>query len=354
MKIGILTYHRAHNYGALLQAIATRFILQKMGHKVYYIDYWPKYHQLKYKFFSFNKLRANKFNYLISRIVLRNEILKRIDMFLSEISKYIAPFCTLDKEFDAIIYGSDQIWRKQHETGDYNSVYFADTTYSAPIRVSYAASMGNIKKEDSNTIATLMKNFTAIGVREEDLQGFIENLGFETYLNVDPTMLFTAEDWDEILSPKRLVSEPYLLYYSLNKGVFDIEVIKEYALQRGLRIIEICGEAQKERGGVFSLATLSDFLSLIKYADVVFSTSFHGLAFSILYHKQVFVSNKTNAQRQRLLVERLGLGSAFLEPQCKTIPSDLILDYVNADIKLNELRIESISFLKKHLSDARC
>ena len=48
MKIGILTYHRSHNYGALLQAIATRIVLKKMGHDAYYIDYWPDYHRRMY------------------------------------------------------------------------------------------------------------------------------------------------------------------------------------------------------------------------------------------------------------------------------------------------------------------
>jgi len=49
MKIGILTYHRVPNYGALLQAIAARVILQQMGHNVHYVDYYPEYHRNKYK-----------------------------------------------------------------------------------------------------------------------------------------------------------------------------------------------------------------------------------------------------------------------------------------------------------------
>ena len=56
MKIGILTYHRSHNYGALLQAIATRIVLKKMGHDAYYIDYWPDYHRRMYAMFNSNML----------------------------------------------------------------------------------------------------------------------------------------------------------------------------------------------------------------------------------------------------------------------------------------------------------
>lgn len=51
MKIGILTYHRAHNYGAVLQAYALRTFLQKQGHDVEFVDYWPDSHEEKYKTF---------------------------------------------------------------------------------------------------------------------------------------------------------------------------------------------------------------------------------------------------------------------------------------------------------------
>ena len=49
MKIGILTYHRAHNYGAMLQAYALLTFLKEQGHEVEFIDYWPNSHQQQYK-----------------------------------------------------------------------------------------------------------------------------------------------------------------------------------------------------------------------------------------------------------------------------------------------------------------
>ena len=55
MEVGILTYHRTLNHGACLQAVATRLLLERLGHKVYYVDYWPKYHADSYKLFSFER-----------------------------------------------------------------------------------------------------------------------------------------------------------------------------------------------------------------------------------------------------------------------------------------------------------
>ena len=57
MKIGIVTYHRTLNYGAVMQALATRFVLENMDHEAYYVDYWPDYHREMYAIFPMNKFR---------------------------------------------------------------------------------------------------------------------------------------------------------------------------------------------------------------------------------------------------------------------------------------------------------
>ena len=69
MKIGIITYHKSHNYGALLQAIALRIKLVQMGHDVYFIDYWPLYHKQLYDFFSIKEM----FNYGIKDAIKYGE-----------------------------------------------------------------------------------------------------------------------------------------------------------------------------------------------------------------------------------------------------------------------------------------
>ena len=40
MKIGILTFHRAHNYGAVLQTYGLQEYIKQLGHDVYIIDLW--------------------------------------------------------------------------------------------------------------------------------------------------------------------------------------------------------------------------------------------------------------------------------------------------------------------------
>lgn len=350
MKLGILTYHRAHNYGALLQAIATRTILERMGHDVSYIDYWPDYHKRKYDIFSIKKFRIGKFNYIKTILLYYSVLKKRIQTFNSDIDKYIQPYCTDDTQFDAIIYGSDQIWRKQSELGDFNYVYFAASPYKASLHIAFAASMGNVDLSQCAKLKDYWKNFSSIGVREEDLLDCVRNNGFQCELNCDPTMLLTSTDWDEILNTQRLVPDEYVLYYSLNKNAFDRKSIECYAKERGLRLIEICGGAEAERKGVYPYANIKQFVSLIKYADTVFASSFHGLVFSLLYNRKVFVSNQTNTMRLKLLLGRLGLDNLFVAPACTTFPDLEAIDYKGVNICINNLKEESLRFLKKSLN----
>ena len=67
MKIGILTFHWATNYGAILQCYALQTYLENLGHDVEVIDYKPKqYDDTLYAFFRFRKF-LNVCNYFNNR-----------------------------------------------------------------------------------------------------------------------------------------------------------------------------------------------------------------------------------------------------------------------------------------------
>ena len=119
MKIGILTYHRSHNYGALLQAIALRKVLSDMGNEVFFIDYWPNYHRHMYALFSVKWLinrpgRKSKLLYIKDCLLhcsVRKQRKQNFDLFISH---FILPYISsCDDSYDVIVHGSDQIWRKQ-------------------------------------------------------------------------------------------------------------------------------------------------------------------------------------------------------------------------------------------------
>ncbi len=206
MKIGILTYHRSHNYGALLQSIATRVVLEGMGHEVYYVDYWPGYHHRKYARINYKRV----FNPHLRGVVryVRDVLwawdckTRRINNMKAFIKEYIKPYCkSLDDHYDVIVYGSDQIWRKQPEGVGYNPMYFGKNKLACRRHVSYAASMGVLpnNKHDMDTVRELVSNIDRISVRELDLRDFLMGMGFKDIsVCLDPTLLLTSSQWDDV------------------------------------------------------------------------------------------------------------------------------------------------------------
>lgn len=358
MKIGIITYHKAHNYGAILQAIATRMVLEQMGHKVYYVDYWPSYHREAYKLFSWHRFKKFKFGYLKNRLTHWTAISSRIKHFEADINRHIEPFCipySKESQLDVVVYGSDQIWRKQFATGQLNPVYFGCNVLTAPRNITYAASMGVLIEEETikNEISKWLKNFDKISIREMDLQEYIAGMGYRSELVLDPTLLVDRNMWDSIL-PQHKIAEPgYVLYYSLNAGAFDTEVIKEFAKRKHLRFVEVKGAAGRDSENCISQCGPTDFVSLIKGASYVFSTSYHGLIFSIIYEKNFYTSFSSNGGRANSILEITGLRDRMLQPMVKTIPELVDIDYTSVKKCLSPLRLNSIDYLNQALHNGK-
>ena len=354
MKIGILTYHRSHNYGALLQALALRYKLTKMGHEVYYIDYWPKYHQDMYSLFSVNYLlRCSKIgaiNYILSTIFYWKRRKKRIELFGRFIDKYIAPYCAeySDKnEYDIIIYGSDQIWRKQLGLSNhFNPIYFADNILHAEKHISYAASMGIVKldNKDYDFLRNKLKNFYKLSVREKSLGEILKTVDINPQIVLDPTLLLKKSDWDELFPMKRLYSERYVLYYRLLRS-FDEKLVADFAKKRGCRLLILDGGVRMTKRETISIANPLQFLSLIKYADFIFTSSYHGLVFSLIFNREFYACFSTNSDRAKFLLDSVGLSSRLLLPQDEITDGFEKIDYEEVKRKIGELRASSLNFI---------
>ena len=354
MKIGILTYHRAHNYGAILQAIAMRVVLQRMGHDVSYIDYWPNYHRDAYKFFSWSRFRKQKLGYLKKRLFLFSEIRSRIEHFERDIRFYIAPYCmpySRKTKYDVAVYGSDQIWRRQYVTKQLNPVYFAQNTIIASKHITYAASMGVLLNEvqDKQKIAQWLKSFDKISVREKDLKDYVSLLGYDSDLVLDPTLLLSKDDWDTILKPVQIRKSGYVLYYSLNPDSFSVKAVKEFAMLKGLRFIEVKGTAGKDSESSISQCGPREFVSLIKYADYVFTTSYHGLIFSMIYEKEFYASFAKNGGRAESILSLVDLESRLVKSMAEKIPDFQKIDYVHVRNSLLDVKKESYKYFEKNL-----
>lgn len=355
MKIGIVTYHRTLNYGAVMQSLATRFVLEEMGHEVYYVDYLPSHIKDSYKIFSYSRFKNATFRrkFGILRSLLRDFASKkrRKDEFRIFFKKYVYPYCRpVDESYGVVIYGSDQIWRKQKPFGKYDVFYFGKNEIKTSHGISYAASMGILPDNDADKekVKKLVSHLEKISVREEGLQRLLQSLGFaDVTLSLDPTLLLTSEQWDIHLPTEKYRGDKYALVYIMGGNAFDIKAIKKFADSKGLKMIVLRGYATtKETETNITSAGPLEFVRLIKNAEYVFSASFHGLAFSIIYGKQFFTSFNSNAGRAESLLNQLEIKGRLLPPK-SSIPQDVPpIDYKEVRGRLESLRQDSLSFLK--------
>lgn len=360
MKIGILTYHRTLNYGACLQAVATRVALQNLGHEVYYVDYWPKYHSQQYKAFSIGRFFSlglrSRLYYLVESIKWHRYRKIRIDNYEFFFKEYIFPYCKpVDEEFDCIIYGSDQIWRKQDALKGYNPVYFADNDFKTKKHVAYSASMGLLPKneKDREVIKKLVNNFDSIAVRESNLKELLVDLGIEdVQLTIDPTLLLSSREWDNVIPTTEENNAKYVLVYGISSVAFNMEYIKEFARVHNCQIKVLSGTASSiDTDELITTANPIKFISLIRNAEYVFTSSFHGLAFSIIYHKEFFASYSTNSNRAETLLNSLGITERLLPPNTIIPNSFEEINYKNVEDHLIGLRQSSIDYINESLHE---
>lgn len=359
MKIGILTYHRVHNFGALLQAIALRYVLQNMGHQVFYVDYYPPYHRRLYKVFSWHEFFSrdtikNKMRYVIDRAIQYPYRKERQRNFTDFISKEIIPYCkSVDENFDVVFYGSDQIWRIQKDLNDFNPIYFGAGCIKANKHVSYAASMGTVylSRPQQEKFKYLVSHLDFISVREVALQSLLQSMNFTNVEQVvDPTLLLVCQEWNRLFPINQIRNKKYLLFYDLMKGSFRKDVVYDIAKKKGLDVIVLAGSATSAPSEtMITTAGPYQFLDLIRGAEFVCTSSFHGLAFSLIFNKQFFVSFKTNSERAESLLASLDISDRLLKNHSAdiTVLEDINYDIVNE--KLFHLKDFSLKFIRECL-----
>lgn len=365
MKIGILTYQRAENYGALLQAYAMISYLKSLGHDVSFVDYWPKYHSEYFKLFSWSRfLRASIKGKIVmlSRLFSMNSFLARkrkLQQFMIErLDLPIQPAYTekssFTEKYDTVVYGSDQIWRKQNPGGGgFDRWYFGADIICTDKRIVYAGSMGSIsnRQEDGMYMKEQMTNFSSISVREKDLHDFLGQLGITSCMVMDPVFLLERDQWRKLFKRTDYIKK-YILFYNLLNSSESINFANRLSKDTGLPIIEISKSTTLHRPNTHLVkdASLERFLQLIDGAEYVVSSSFHGVAMSIIFEKQFFaVGMGAKSNRVVSLLEAAGIKERYIESSPNQISLSQI-DYDMVRIRIQDDIKKSKGYLCKALS----
>ena len=366
MKIGVLTYHRAENYGALLQAYAMMTYLRSLGHEVSFVDYWPKYHSEYYEVFSLKafmrsslKSKIIKLNRLLlmGRTLYRRKRTMQEFMFnqlgLPKHPQYEDGNLVTEEHYNAVIYGSDQIWRKQDMGGvGFDDWYFGSDNVRADKKIVYAGSMGKIDTDaqDDNYIKKQMSNFDKIAVREGDLQDYLTKNDVSSVQVADPVFLLSKQDWDKLVIPQHHKGK-YILFYNLLNTPESILFARHLSHQYGLPIYEITKKTSvfSSKSHLINNASIGEFLGLLKDAEYVVSNSFHGVAFSIIYEKQFYaVGMGTKANRVVSLLESVGMADRYLHSHQDKMPV-LEIDHDKTSQKLKLIVEKSKDYLSSAL-----
>lgn len=383
-KIGIIThYYKSKNYGGLLQAYALPRFLNKSGFDAKQIKYCfqdqrnidkSNKESIRKKISKLLKRVINFVgrNYHRKEIFELNRVLQKKTDAMKPFQDEIIPHteeeffednvCKLNKTFDFFITGSDQVFNYSW----FRKAYWL--TFTSKPKISYAASMAlsEIPSDKIEFTKEALKNFQAIGVREELTKNLFSKLNIKNVeLNIDPTFLLAKDDWDEI-SSKQIVREPYVFCYFLGKNKKSRKLAKEYAKKNKLKLVCIPFYNTKYtfpdmNYGDISLpyATPEDFVSLIKYADAVFTDSFHACVFSIIYSKQFVVFNRDDrglmSSRLTSLMKLFRIENRFLNNKSKYKIKDvekLLISPLKFETKdFDELKERSIRYLFDNLSD---
>ena len=362
MKIGILTYHNAVNYGAVLQAFALLNKLNSIdGVNASIIDYKSIAVEQQYRLLSRESAGSLK-NFLLSNItwLLRRGKRKKFNIFLHSKDGLAIESNRMDfKIYDIVIVGSDQVWNPNCTMGDIT--YLLPYNKHNTKKISYAASIGDPKniegyqKDYNIDYLKYLLDFNRISVREEDSKTFLIKNGVECTSVIDPVLLFGAERW---MSYIRLFNEQYILVYNLGNFKTLKCFLEMFNKEKKLRVLvinkDIKGDIMYYQYKNISSVHPLSFVELIANASYVITDSFHATAFSIMFHKEFFTvsSDSQNANTRIInLLSRYGLIERHINRNnyCKKSFSTIDYDYV--ENILSKDRLFSEKWLMNSIKD---
>lgn len=350
--VGIVTFHRAHNYGAVLQCLALKTALTMMGHTVHVIDHInPRIEEI-YSLTSKVSNNVPTMNRIKQWITLKLTYpyrRKRFEKFNMFICKYILDneYHNKYSDYDCIIWGSDQIWQWNITRED--PFFWAQIDNADVRKISYAASAGKINDKFKNNMHFL-SSFDRIGVREEELHVFLKKNGINSEVNIDPTLLLSSNEWEKTLKLKNQSNKRYVLIYGLRNRKKVYKLGKAIAKMKGLDVNEVFSTANSLGNlGKKNLDISPDeFIQLIRNAEFIVTDSFHCTVFSIIFNKQFITAklNDGNDNRSAGLLNSLGIIDRLT---LDTIISNSIINFSNVNRKIDELRATSISYLHNNV-----
>lgn len=361
MKIGILTFHRAINYGAVLQCYGLSETLKALGHTVEVIDYRPEFIE-KYRrampWFDITHAhglvrKAKLFVGNLRGIKGRKDANRRFDSFLNDsfsFSPVVYTPETMPQDYDIIFFGSDQIWSPQICFG-FDPIYWGQFKCGKTKLRTYAASLGGHNKlaeKEWKQVGGYLKAFDMLSVREKQLQKDIKDrLNIESELVVDPTLLVDEQVFQKVAIRPKDAPDNYVLVFSVAPTDNLMGLAEKVAQQTNSEIRVLSAHPSKSEVAV--APTVEEFLGWFKYARCIVTVSFHGTVFSLLFRKDFYSLENYMQDRAEQLLDSVGLSDRLVPSSDDFIRtfSFKTVDYNGFDEKLEAIKRASQDYIKK-------
>ena len=370
MKIGIITFHNSYNCGSMLESYAIQTVVQKLGYEAEIVNFSSEGQKEIYAIrFKNNSIKNIMKNILTipakSKIELNNKKYEEFKQKNFKLSKeYVKGSEISEEEYNAVIAGSDQIWNITIE--DYDDAYFLPWVKEAK-KIAYSPSFGAKKisenTDDERKYCNYLKEFDCLSIRENNGQKWIKEMtGIDIPVLLDPTLLLETEDYNKIEDTSLQEEDKYIFFYcpSFNREI--CKFVKKLADKYNLKVITWSTKSYyfkliKSFGFILpQYESPAVYLNLIKNAEIVLTTSYHGTIFSTLYQKK-FITIKNGEMygsddRVITLLKQLNMEN-------RLIPYDFDdnfnylqdVDYSNYKENIDILKKKSIDYLRESLSN---
>lgn len=313
-KVGIVSCYFKNNYGSMLQAYATKKILDnnnipnetinidnnidfKKGKRKYYASQLFNFKFIKSKF-GMIKLKLDKkmVKDLGKNISIRDskykEFRKEFNLSIS-CPDYKSLSEMADAKYSDVIVGSDQLWLPVNVVSDYYTLNWVPDNIN---KVSYSTSFGISKIPDKYTekYKKFLSRINHLSVREESGKKICDSYGISSKVVCDPTILLTKEEWEQESVQERIIPDKYILCYFLGSNIEHRKFAEKLKDKTGYKIVSLNhADEYVKYSDIFADITPYDigpreWINLIKNAEYVCTDSFHGTVFSLLFNKTFF------------------------------------------------------------------
>lgn len=331
-KVGIVSCYFKDNYGSMLQAYATKKVLDSnnIPNETINIDSNKDFKKGKRKYylsqifnFSFIKSKLGmikmKFDKKINKELGKNIAVrtKKYKEFRKEFN--LSRACTdykglsilAEEKYSDVIVGSDQLWLPVNVVADYYTLNWVPENIN---KISYSTSIGvsTIPKKYNELYKKFLKRINHLSVREDSGVKLIKDItNLDAKLVCDPTILLTKEEWEDVAVKEKIIKEKYILCYFLGNNVEHRKFAERLREETGYKIVSLNhADEYVKYSDIFADITPYDigpkeWINLIKNAEYVCTDSFHGTVFSLLFNKVFFNFRRHNNKNKNSTNSRL-------------------------------------------------